>query len=106
MAETGIPEIDGEYLRQLTDAAIAAAEERGYQRGLAERDARVRELEAALRKIGWPSGLPAAQAYAEKARIAREALDASAPAGEVPEKDRCTGHLVHDEFTLCPVHDK
>jgi len=21
-------------------------------------------------------------------------------------RDRCTGHLVHDEFTLCPVHDK
>lgn len=37
---------------------------------------------------------------ADVERLTRERDEARA------ERDRCTGHLAHDEFTACPVHDR
>jgi hypothetical protein len=60
------------------------------------------------RKRGWTeedlaffmSSLGITWAKATFAAEAKAAALASARARE------CTGHLVHDEFTRCPVHDK
>jgi hypothetical protein len=41
---------------------------------------------------------------AKQARADYEAADAALESRD-PLEDRCTGHLVHDEFILCPVHD-